>query len=215
MIHPPEEQFSEYVDGALAPAETEALEAHLARCPACRTLAQDLRRVVQRAQALEDRAPREDLWPGVAAAIGAATGGRHRFIFSLPQLMAASVALMLFSGATAIWLTRGSSEAPPTTAQAPTLSTAPIPVGSRATAGYAAALDQLERELDRNRSRLDSTTLRVVEAKLAIIDRAILEAEQALATDSSDSYLHSHLAQTRLQKLELLRQAAALTRQVS
>jgi len=57
--------------------------------------------------------------------------------------------------------------------------------------------------------------VRVVGEKLAIIDRAIAEAEQALATDSSDTYLHSHLAQTRLRKLELLRRAAALTRQVS
>jgi len=55
--------------------------------------------------------------------------------------------------------------------------------------------------------------VRVVEQKLALIDRAIIEAERALATDSSDTYLYRHLARTRQQKLELLQHATALTRQ--
>jgi len=66
-MHPPEERLSEYLDGALTEAEAAALEAHLGACGPCRELLSDLRRVLARAQALEDRAPREDLWPGVAA----------------------------------------------------------------------------------------------------------------------------------------------------
>lgn len=216
MMHPPEEQFSEFVDQALAPNEAAAIEVHLAGCEACRTLVQDLRRVVQRAQALEDRPPAGDLWPGVAAAIGAASRRRRRLSFSMPELLAASVALMLFSGSAGLWFARRQASTAPTSAvAAPTMSAVAVPAGTRSAAGYSAALLELEQELARNRDLLDSTTIRVVDEKLALIDRAIAEAERALATDSSDTYLHSHLAQTRLRKLELLRRAAALTRQVS
>jgi hypothetical protein len=88
----------------------------------------------------------------------------------------------------------------------------PAAAGSR---GYDAAIRALEVELAAGTGRLDSTTVRVVTEKLALIDRAIAEAEQALATDSASTYLHGHLAQTRLRKLDLLRRATALTRSVS
>ena len=45
--------------------------------------------------------------------------------------------------------------------------------------------------------------------------RAIAQAERALAADSANAYLNSHLADTMRRKLELLRQAAALVSSVS
>jgi len=55
----------------------------------------------------------------------------------------------------------------------------------------------------------------VVEEKLQLIDRAILEAERALAADPANTYLTGHLADTRMRKLDLLRHAIALSRAVS
>ncbi len=212
MTHPPELQFSEYLDGALPPAASAALEAHCADCEPCRSLLADLRRVLARAQALEDRAPRADLWPGVAAAIGAAPRGRRRVSFSLPQLAAAGVALMLLSGgAVAVWL-RVPSGAAPATAAVPAAQASSV-AASQSTRGYDAAIRRLEQELARSRGRLDTVTIRVVEQKLALIDRAILEADRALATDSSSPYLRRHLARTRQQKLDLLRHATAISLQ--
>lgn len=218
MMHPPDEQLSAYLDGALSPGESASLEAHLAACESCRMLLTELRRVLARAQSLEDRAPREDLWPGVAAAIGAGSRKARRISFSLPELLAAGIAVMLISGGlAAAWLrTPGRpagtvAELPAPGATGPMLTTT-TSGGSR---GYDAAIQELERELVRGRGRLDSVTIRVVEQKLALIDRAIVEAERALATDSSDTYLNGHLARTRQQKLELLRHAAALSRPVS
>ena len=46
--------------------------------------------------------------------------------------------------------------------------------------------------------------------KLALIDRAIGEAERALAADPADGYLSGHLTRTRMRKLDLLRRAAVL-----
>src|SRR6185437_6643329 len=80
---------------------------------------------------------------------------------------------------------------------------------------YAAAVSDLERVLEQNRGRLDSSTVRVIERNLATIDSAIAQAQRALAADSANVYLNSHLAETRQRKLELLRQAAALVSSVS
>jgi len=68
----------------------------------------------------------------------------------------------------------------------------------------------LERILQDGRGRLDSTTVRVLEQNLAVIDAAIAQARRAVAADSANLYLNSHLAETMRRKLELLRQAASL-----
>jgi hypothetical protein len=52
--------------------------------------------------------------------------------------------------------------------------------------------------------------VRVLESKLALIDKAIGEAQQALAADPKNPYLHGHLAETQMQKVELLQRAALL-----
>ena len=64
------DRLSEYLDGELAGSERTALEAHLASCGNCRATLEELRRVVGRARALDDRLPTAVLWPGIAQHIG-------------------------------------------------------------------------------------------------------------------------------------------------
>jgi hypothetical protein len=52
--------------------------------------------------------------------------------------------------------------------------------------------------------------VRVIEKNLGIIDRAIRDAQSALAADPGNAYLNQHLARETRRKLELLRQAATL-----
>ncbi len=209
MLHPSSEQLSDYLDDELAPPGQAEVATHLAACADCAALLGELRRVLSRARALDDSPPRADLWPGVAAAIGS-TPARRRPSFSWPQLIAAGIALVVLSGgAVALLLYRGGPLAGvPLTPGSATI----VPAADR---GYDAAIRELQAELVAGQGRLDSTTVQVVTGKLQLIDRAIAEAERALATDSASTYLHGHLAQTRLRKLDLLRQAAALTRAVS
>jgi hypothetical protein len=220
------DRLSEYLDDELPPGERSQLEAHLRQCAACGAVLADLKRIVARASGLEDQAPDHDLWPGIAARIGAASptagvvplGGRsrRRWSFSLPQLAAASIALMAVSGGAA-WLLHPAGVPDATARAAP----APVPVvtvasGPRtATRGYDAAVADLERVLDAGRGRLDTTTVRVIERNLAAIDSAIAQARRAVAADSANLYLNSHLAETMHRKLELLRQVAALVSSVS
>jgi len=203
------DRLSEYVDGTLGEGERAALEAHLAGCAACAATLEELRRVVARARALDDRPPPADLWPQIAAGIGRAAPPRARrqLAFTVPQLIAASVALIVLSGG-ATWLLR-SRAATTAVAIAP-------PQAQWLTAAdrrYETTVAELQGALveGRRTGRLDSTTVRVLERNLATIDTAIAQARRALAADPGSAYLNHHLADTMRRKLELLRQATALT----
>src|SRR5712691_707988 len=84
------------------PARREmCLEAHLATCGHCYATLSELRQVVAHAKALPDTPPATDLWPNIRARLtqGSETRrhapGSRRFSFTVPQLLAASIALML------------------------------------------------------------------------------------------------------------------------
>ncbi len=204
-------RLSEYLDGELPAAERAELEAHLPGCAACRRVLEELRGVVARAGTLEDRGPARDLWSGVARAIGFEGAARRprRLSFSVPQLLAASVALMLLAGG-ASWLTvthrategDGGGGSQVTTAR----------LAWTTDARYDAAIAELQAALESGRrsGRLDSTTIRVVGHNLAIIDSAIVQARRALTADPGSAYLNHHLADTMRRKLELLRQATTI-----
>jgi hypothetical protein len=211
------DRLSEYLDDELDARERSEIEAHLAECASCRTILDELRGVVSRAQAVTDRGPGQDLWPGIAQRI-AATGGTRRYTFSLPQLAAAGIALMVLSGG-AVWMLRQQATPPAapatqtTVTQTTVTETAPsaaIPVLDLADAPYDQAVADLQRTLESGRSRLDPETIKVLEASLASIDQAIEQSQRALAADPANTYLYSHLAAARQRKLALLRRASAL-----
>src|SRR2546429_4165734 len=58
-------RLSEYLDAELPANERAALEAHLPNCAECSATLAQLRRVVARAQGLDDRPPATDLWPAI------------------------------------------------------------------------------------------------------------------------------------------------------
>ena len=205
-------RLSEYIDDELDSTERAAIEAHLATCGRCYATLGELRQVVARAKALEDRPPTKELWVGIRAGLtqesearltpGRRPGVSRRFSFTVPQLLAASIALVLLSGGSA-WLALR---------QGPTNTPEPIavtrPAGTRVaswTGSTDIAIGELEAALTQNEKRLDSTTVRIVRKNLAIINRAIAEARIALRNDPGNAYLNLHLANTMRRKVELLR----------
>src|SRR6267154_5093916 len=168
-------RLSAYIDGELDSTEQAALEAHLATCGQCYATLGELRQVVARAKSLPDTPPATDLWRDIRAKLtqGSETRrhapGSRRFSFSVPQLLAASIALVLLSGGSA-WLALR---------QGPTNTPEPIavtrPAGTRVaswTGSTDIAIGELETALTQNEKRLDSTTVRIVRKNLAIINRA-------------------------------------------
>jgi tetratricopeptide (TPR) repeat protein len=75
---------------------------------------------------------------------------------------------------------------------------------------YDEAIADLEQALDAGRADLDPGTIKILEANLDAIDKAIDQSRRALAADPANVYLNSHLADARQRKLALLRRATAL-----
>jgi anti-sigma factor RsiW len=203
-------RLSEYLDGELDNAERAALEAHLATCGHCYATVAELRQVVARAKSLADTPPATDLWPDIRARLtqGSETRrhapdlARRRFSFSVPQLLAASIALVLLSGGSA-WLAL--RQGPTNTAEPVAVTLPPNTRLAGWTGSTDVAIAELQAALVQNEKRLDSTTVRIVRKNLAIIDRAITEARIALRNDPGNAYLNLHLADTMRRKVELLR----------
>jgi hypothetical protein len=226
------DRLSDYLDGELSAAERKELEAHLSSCEECSATLEQLHQVVARARALEDRPPAGDLWSSVAERIGAWTAvgdlaerrrrrqvrlRERRLSFSLPQLAAASIALMVLSAGSAWMVSRVDSPAAggvgPAAAGGATLVSEAAATGLATS--YNTAVAELELILDESRELLDTATVRIIEENLLIINRAIAHAQRALTLDPASIYLKEHLAATKRQKLEFLRQAAHMAGAIS
>jgi tetratricopeptide (TPR) repeat protein len=208
----------------LTPAERAAIEAHLAACAECRTTLAELRAVARLARNLPDTPPLADLWPGVSAKLDPRPSVipfrrtlSKRFTFTLPQLVAAGLALMVLSGGM-VWIARQgdprtSLPAIVATTEAPATEPAESPAieaVSFADAQYDQAVADLAKALDAGRTRLDPETVRIIEENLASIDVAIDQARKALRNDPANVYLNNYFAASRNRKLALLRRASAL-----
>jgi len=217
------DRLSDYLDDEMSVSDRRTLERHLEGCAGCRHELAELRAVASRARTLPDTLPDRDLWPGVAAAIGAASARRgrvlalqprRRFSFTLPQLVAASLALMALSGGM-VWLARlggDRTDFPPLAAEAPAATMpAAVPV-SLADTYYDEAIADLLQTLEAERAKLDPRTVQVLEENLAAIDRAISECREALSSDPANRYVAERLAAAQKRKLALLRRANAITR---
>jgi anti-sigma factor RsiW len=218
------DRLSELLDGELAAAERAAVESHLEECQACARIFQELLEVVERASRMEDRPPQGDLWPDIERRIrssrlgprlhpqAAAERGR-RLRVSVPQLIAASIALVTLSAGT-VWLALGrpgGTMAPPVV-ELPGAPSSATPVASvpGQFGETSLMIAQLERTLADSRARLDPETLRMIEENLAVIDGAIAEVQQALAQDPGSMYLNLHMADTMRRKLQLLQEIGEL-----
>jgi anti-sigma factor RsiW len=209
------DRLSDYLDGELGEAERARLEEHLEGCAGCRTALAQLRGVTSWAESYQGRPPRVDVWPRVESVIRERTGAhrvvRRRRVFRLPYAAAAGFLLAAVAGGS-WWLGRTT---------APEMASAPVAASFEPGAGrasetailaaerYGAAIAQLEQVLLQERE-LDSVTVRVLQEKLLVIDRAITEAREALARDPNSAYLADHYTGMMKTKLTLLRNAAAM-----
>jgi putative zinc finger protein len=225
------ERLSDYLDEELQDRERENVEAHVRTCAECRETLDALREVAARARALTPRPPSTDLWAAIASRLDAPPAGRvvpldgfrgrrgpsapRRISFTLPQLAAAAV-LLIVASAGVTWMIRPRTAGSPATMASTTTVTSPVADGTPvirvanfADAQYDAAVSDLQRALDEGRGRLDPKTVQVLEKNLAIIDAAIDQARKALVADPANTYLNSYLADARRRKLDLLRDAAS------
>lgn len=218
------DHLSDFLDEELPVELRREVALHLEGCEECRATLEDLRRVAARGRALAAEESGADQWPAIAARLrrpgspaARQQAVRRRVALSLPQLaLAASLLVVVASGGT--WLAVRSLvhrpvETPALPVPSPVAGVGSVPAqpaGLVAGEEYDAAVAELRKVLEQGRGRLDSNTVVVLERSLARIDRAIAQAEQALAADPGNAYLSGHLAHTRMRKLDLLHRAATL-----
>lgn len=213
-------RLSDYLDGELTGIERAELERHLDTCDECQTTVGQLRRVVSWAQSRSGRNTDREVWHRIVAKIRGAPHGvvdlpsrsrtPPRTRYRVPRLLAAGILLALV-GTGSWWLAR---------ATAPhdwivTMMDGPTPEASstlalaiHAAQTYRPAIAELERMLLEEHGSFDSTTVRVLREKLAVIDRALVEAQEALGRDPYSDYLADHYTGMMKKKLTLLRAAA-------
>ncbi len=126
------ERLTDYLDGDMSGDELARLEAALEGDAELRQVLEELRSVRDAARSLPRRSPAADLWPGIVARITAsqevgvvplarARPGDRRFSFTIPQLAAAAVALLVL-GSASVWVAMsapGGGQAGPEVAMAP------------------------------------------------------------------------------------------------
>lgn len=224
------ERLSDFMDGTLGTDEHDACEEHLAECGTCRLVLEELRAVVAGAQALTDRSPSRDLWPGIAAALQAPIVGEPaehgqvialptaaqapsptRRMWSTPQLAAAAIVLMALSASMTWWASPGAAPVVAVEAGegAVTMAGAELP-GPRE--GLAGELQSLQGQLEALMPALDPETLLVLEQNLSVIERAIEDSRRALAQDPANEFLTEHLDRAYERKVDYLREAAEIAR---
>jgi hypothetical protein len=209
------DRLSEYMDGELDRAERAMADRHLAACSACAMVLAELQELVSATALLPEVPPQRDLWPQISRRLAPRPtlagidptvipfARRKRVVLSIPQLVAAGLALMLLS-AGGMWIATGRPASDPI-----------LPVAYEAypdafLAAYDPAMAEVEAEYQRRREELDPETILVVERNLALIDLAIREARDALTADPSSGFLSGHLAETMRRRMSLLREVASI-----
>ncbi len=203
--------LDDFLDGNLPAAERAQVEAHLATCPTCRAEVDALRSVLTDAREMPRSVmPARDLWSGIAGRLGDSAlkdslvpgrpAGSLRDSVAARRLvlqMAAAVALLV-AGAALATLVRSAAPA-----------SAEFAAAQRR---YTRETAELARQVAAHPDALPESTRAVVERNLAIVDAAILEAEQALTADPGNTALEAMILARYEQRLALLTRATAAGR---
>ena len=238
MNHPDEARLHDFVDEELPARERALMADHLAECMSCRAVVSEVRalrgeavRVFSSPGAREVPAP-PHLWERIAAGSASsptrARAGdpytpvralRPRFGPTDRKLRRAAAAVLLvgISSSLTYLLVRFDAErgGPPE----PTVSTVPVAASSEVTGGgpgaivaaYEPVLVSMEQILEEGRGHLGPETIAALEENLRIIDAAIGEVQEALASDPAHPGALRLLDGVYQAKLKLLRQAVVLT----
>ena len=240
MNDPDEALLHDFVDGELGAPERARVADHLAECPASRAvlspileLRREARRVFGAPDAAQTPAP-PDLWERIEARIAspplrtagrelARPAGRSRGRWPgrrpsrvRPRAAAAAAVVLLagFSLSLAYYGVRpeeGERGAPPLPSAVAASDAGAGGGGAASIVGaYDPVLAEMERLLEEGRGRLLPETIATLEESLRIIDGAIGEVQDALASDPGHPGVLRSLEGAYQAKLRLLRQAVVL-----
>ena len=209
--------LDDYLDSRQEPTARAAVDAHLDACPACRTMAADVRALRATARTLEPIEPPAHVWHAVRERVAAETPARRSllerlgFSFAGPwgalQPLAAAAGLVLVVSSLS-WVgahLTAPSATPPVAAGAGQLAEFQL-----AEAEYTDAIDRLEEATTAARPRLDTITSETLQAGIDDIDMAIGDAREALMREPGDALSQESLLDALSSKVALLQDTVAL-----
>ena len=218
-MHPNEIVLNDYVDAALGRGERAEVERHLATCPDCRRIVDDLRELGQRVSSLEPMQPPARAWRRIERELRRAVersaaveprGGRAaataRSLRSPIVWLAAAAVLVLCTMV-------GLRLAAPGRGRTPTLAPdAQSIVNELALAEehYQKAINGLEQIANAEKGSLDPSTAATLQKNLAVIDQAITESRAALKTQPNSEPAQQSLLESFKSKIALLQDTVAL-----
>ena len=186
-----------YLSGGLDPADQNALELHVAGCTDCRADVEASRFLAQRTAGLRrEITPATDLWTGIAPRLG-----RQVRRLSLPVWWVAAAAVLLVAATSALTVALVRRPQPESVA------------GFASTeARYQQAALEVAGLYQQARDSLRPETRLVLERNLAVIERALGEARDALRTDPANRAIEVMVVAAYQRKIAFLERAASLDR---
>ncbi len=227
------EAIGDYMDGLLEAGERQRFEEHLRSCAGCRTLAEDLARIKEAASSLPLLEPPGRVWERISTEIGATgraaevpaagsrpgKGTRRRFswlsgwlVQPLPAMAGALVIIVAVAAAYVLW-PRQPSPAIDSTGLAGSEGLAIESVQNElrlAEQHFENAIAGLEKIKDSGRDTLDPQIADTLDRNLAIIDQAIEESRNALASQPDSELARETLFEGFRRKVALLQDTIAL-----
>lgn len=197
------ERLDGYARGLLPADQTRQFELHLTSCQSCSEYLESREPAISQVDELPRSIdPPVEAWTSVRRRLTPRTGKVRRLSLPPWALAAAAVVLIVASSATTVFLLRRSPSSE--TTQTPSRRAEELE------AQYATATADLAVELAKARTRLDPATFAVIERNLRVIDGALAESRQALASDPRNQALEQLVVATWHQKMDFLRRATAL-----
>jgi len=216
--------ISRAVDGELSGRESARLERHLAACDECRTLQEDLRKIVAGAEGLGSPEPSDRIWRNIRAGLeaGAARAKaqglkpeRHPFFgLSVPAFRlagAAALALVLVAAGVVVGRRLGRQDAPLSAAakggEAYTLAKL-----DEAEGHYEQAIKALGEAFAAGKRTLFPEVVELFDRNLAVIDATIQACRAAVLAEPDDLEARNYLLAAYTKKITLLDAALDLQR---
>ncbi|HSK20825.1 MAG TPA: zf-HC2 domain-containing protein [Longimicrobiales bacterium] len=211
--HLDERQLNDYVDDALDPAEQDSARAHLADCDTCRDAVDSLRLLrSDLADLPRSIQPPAHVLMGVRAGlIQTRDSAAARTWYMRPRLLAAAAVLLVtISSATTALLIRGAGDTGGVQNVAlPMAGSSSLVAVDALERSYEHEVAEVQRALVGQQSALSPETLRVLQANLDIIDRALNEARAALRADPGNDALTDLVRSGYERKLDVLRSVSS------
>ena len=213
------------IDGTLGPIRVAELEQHLDQCDACRALANDLRRIRDLADTLDEPVPPDHVWLQIAGRLRqegrvhdrlAPVATRHRQ-FRQPLWLGIAAALLLAVGASLLLLLpqfTGSTTGPGATEQGNAAGADAVQSGvedlRKAERLLQSGVAKLKEGLGSEDQSLPIDMAGTLDRNLQILDQAITESSDALQKEPQNVAARNSLFEALQRKISLLQDTITL-----